>query len=172
MPSPLMSKRSGLSPFGSRSGKKGGRSASPGPARKQGKAQLKAGHHQRATAQLKLERKQISALEQNDEIFDVHCFYLDWRQKTDGIDALLGAMTANGIGMAALTGCPLKKSWVDAEVPPEHHLYDDGDLYFYSLTDGLVYRDLQRCRAEHTHSLCAQSRLACSPCLPVPSAAM
>ena len=73
-----------------------------------------------------------------------HCFYLDWRQKTDGIDALLTAMAAGGVGMATLTGCPLKKAWTDdADTAPEHYLYDDGDLYFYSLTDGHVYRDLQ-----------------------------
>ena len=30
-----------------------------------------------------------------------------------------------------------------AQEPPKHPLYDDGDLYFYSMTDALVAEDLQ-----------------------------
>lgn len=118
-------------------------------AKAKGKSQLKASHELGAKAQLALEKAQVQKLRDSTEVFDAHCFYLDWRQKTDGIDALMTAMAANGIGMAALTGCPLKKAWLEGgeyggDGPPEHHLYDDGDLYFYSLTDALVYRDLQR----------------------------
>ena len=110
---------------------------------------LMASHMEEAAEALAFERAHLQTMRASDEIFDAHCFYLDWRQKTDGIDVLLHAMAANGIGMAALTGCPLKKAWVAGGEyvnggAPEHHLYDDGDLYFYSLTDGLVHRDLMR----------------------------
>ena len=86
----------------------------------------------------------VTEMRDSSAFFDAHCFYLDWQQNTDGIDSLLAAMATGGVGMAAITGCPLKKAWSDtSEKPPEHYLYDDGDLYFYSLTDGMVYRDLQ-----------------------------
>ena len=53
-------------------------------------------------------------------------------------------MEKGGIGYAALTGCAFKKMWMTREFKaPEHHLYDDGDLYFYSMTDALVAEDLQ-----------------------------
>ena len=49
-----------------------------------------------------------------------------------------------GVGFAVLTGCPYKKCWVGADQPPpQHHLYDDGDLYHYSGTDGLLTSDLK-----------------------------
>ena len=87
----------------------------------------------------------VTEMRDSSAFFDAHCFYLDWQQNTDGIDSLLAAMATGGVGMAAITGCPLKKAWSDtSEKPPEHYLYDDGDLYFYSLTDGLVHRDLMR----------------------------
>ena len=38
-------------------------------------------------------------------IFDSHCHYFDYRQQTQGVQALVGAMEANGIGFAALGGC-------------------------------------------------------------------
>ena len=83
----------------------------------------------------------ILSLGGTDEIFDAHCRYLSWRQTTEGVDALLSAMSSEGVGFAALTGCPLKKCWVESsgDVPPTHHLHDDGDLYFYSMTDALYY---------------------------------
>ena len=59
------------------------------------------------------------------------------------MENLVAAMDKNGVGCAALTGCPLKKSWVATDQPaPKHPLYDDGDLYFYSMTDALVAEDL------------------------------
>ena len=64
-------------------------------------------------------------------IFDCHCHYFNYRQQTQGIQALVRAMQANGIGFAALSGCAFKKTWMQSADPaPIHHLYDDGDLYY------------------------------------------
>eukprot|EP00966_Prymnesium_polylepis_P307509 7106583-Prymnesium_polylepis.1 len=54
-------------------------------------------------------------------------------------------MEEQGIGYAVLTGTAFKKCWVgDDQPPPQHHLYDDGDLYHYSGTDGLVTTDIMQ----------------------------
>ena len=79
------------------------------------KEQPRKGHVSQPKDQLALQKSQLDKLSSTHDIMDAHCFYLDWRQKTDGIDALLDAMDAGGIGMAALTGCPLKKSWVGTD---------------------------------------------------------
>lgn len=77
-------------------------------------------------------------------IFDAHCHYFNYRQESEGLTALTSAMGKNGVGYAALTGCPFKKTWVGEidSKPPVHHLYDDGDLYYYSATDGNLWRHL------------------------------
>ena len=95
----------------------------------------------------KLQQTRVRAMADNGSLFDAHLHYLNFKQKTEGIETLLKCMDAAGIGMAALTGCPLKKSWVGTDMkegPPEHALYDDGDLYFYSLTDALVAEDMEK----------------------------
>jgi len=72
-------------------------------------------------------------------LFDAHCHYLNYLQQTEGVEALVGAMDKSRIGYAVLMGTAFKKMWVGADQPmPQHHLYDDGDLYHYSMTDGLV----------------------------------
>ena len=43
-------------------------------------------------------------------IFDAHCHYFDYRQKTEGVNKLVSAMEAGGVGFAALSGCAFKKS--------------------------------------------------------------
>ena len=89
----------------------------------------------------------LHGLVSEKKIFDAHCHFYDWMQETEGIEKLSQAMDENGIGYAAITGCSFKKTWVgvtekDLETPPVHHLYDDGDLYYYSATDGNLYRNL------------------------------
>uniref|UniRef100_A0A7S3F2G0 Amidohydrolase-related domain-containing protein n=1 Tax=Haptolina ericina TaxID=156174 RepID=A0A7S3F2G0_9EUKA len=77
-------------------------------------------------------------------LFDAHCHYLNYLQQTEGVEALVGAMDKAGIGFAVLTGTAFKKMWVGADQPmPQHFLYDDGDLYHYSMTDGLLTNDLK-----------------------------
>ena len=88
--------------------------------------------------------KQLQYTADQRLLFDATCHYLTYRQETEGLDALLSAMKEVGVGFAALTGCPFKKAWMSSEEPlPEHHLYDDGDLYYYSMTDAILHRHLQ-----------------------------
>lgn len=80
-------------------------------------------------------------------ILDAHCHYFNYMQETEGVEKLTKAMDSNGVGYACMAGTPFKKTWVgvtpkDLETPPVHHLYDDGDLYYYSATDGNMYRHL------------------------------
>jgi hypothetical protein len=128
-------------------------------------------------------------------LFDAHCHYLDFLQKTEGLAKLASSMDKVGVGYAALTGCPFKKTWVGAEqaapvhpvrsleldpaafrhcpaaVPPPRRLrrlrrsaarlptqacaaraaqlYDDGDLYPYSNTDGILVNDVRAAAAAH-----------------------
>ena len=86
------------------------------------------------------------------KIFDAHCHYYNYLQETEGLATLSKKMEKCGIGYAVLTGCAFKKSWtiIDPNATkaqhesekPVHHLYDDGDLYYYSLTDATLYEDL------------------------------
>lgn len=96
-----------------------------------------------------------AALEETVEkklLFDAHCYFFDYMQKTEGVEKLIKSMGKNGVGYAALCGTSFKKTWVGEtdekgvpkprSKPPAHHLYDDGDLYYYSQTDGNLYRHL------------------------------
>ena len=88
----------------------------------------------------------FAAVVSGKKIFDAHCHYFSYLQETEGMETLSRAMEKNGVGYAVLTGTPFKKTWMgklDAP-PPAHHLYDDGDLYYYSATDGNLYRHLMK----------------------------
>lgn len=86
----------------------------------------------------------LAEVARSKTLFDAHCHYLNFMQKTEGLEALSRAMTKTGVGYAALTGCPFKKTWVGTDQPPpQHPLYDDGDLYYYSMTDGLLVADMK-----------------------------
>ena len=77
-------------------------------------------------------------------IFDAHCHFSGYMQDTEGFEVLTKAMAKNKIGFAACTGCPFKKTWVgdpDGK-KPTHHLYDDGDLYYFSACDCMLARHL------------------------------
>jgi hypothetical protein len=88
--------------------------------------------------------EKLQAIADGKLLFDAHCHFFSYRQQTEGLDVLVDAMKQAGVGFAALTGCPFKKTWMNqASEPPEHHLYDDGDLYYYSMTDAILHRDLQ-----------------------------
>ena len=94
---------------------------------------------------LRPKSKTLIGVAEDKLIFDAHCHYVNYLQQTEGIVTLSNAMEQNGVGYAVLTGCPFKKCWVgDDQPPPQHHLYDDGDLYYYSGTDGLVTSDIQQ----------------------------
>ena len=86
----------------------------------------------------------------NKTILDAHCHYFNYMQQSEGLESLDRAMSKNGIGYSVLTGCSFKKTWVGdmksadprSKKAPVHHLYDDGDLYYYSATDGNLWRHL------------------------------
>ena len=83
-------------------------------------------------------------------LFDAHCHYLDYMQHTEGLDVLSAAMDRSNVGFAALTGCPLKKAHLFNDQPaPLHPLHDDGELYHYSMTDGLLTADMKQAAMRH-----------------------
>ena len=73
-------------------------------------------------------------------VYDAHAHLLTFTQSGEGLDALLEAMEACGVAGAAVTGCPLKKRWSEADDdPPGDVGLGDGDtLYYHSATDGAV----------------------------------
>jgi len=102
-------------------------------------------HGFKSEAISKLRMEALKKVADDKLILDAHCHYFGYLQETEGIPALSRAMEKAGVGYAVLTGCPFKKTWVgisDDDPPPVHHLYDDGDLYAYSATDGNLYRHL------------------------------
>ena len=97
-----------------------------------------------------IKKAYIQEVADEKKLFDAHCHYTGYMQNTEGISALSQAMDKNAVGYAALCGTPFKKSWVGTVdengrpngAPPVHHLYDDGDLYYYSACDGSLYRSM------------------------------
>ena len=94
----------------------------------------------------KLQKEKLEAFVGSKLIFDMSCHYFNYMQETEGMEALAKAMSANGVGFAALCGTSFKKTWVGENgtesKAPEHHLYDDGDMYYYSQTDGNMFRHI------------------------------
>ena len=101
-------------------------------------------------------------------LFDAHCHYLDFMQETEGMAALSRAMIEAGVSRAALTGCPLKKSWIAGE-RPAHPLYDDGDLYHYASTDHIVANDLYAWNVRFARRNTPSPSAAASPAMMRPS---
>eukprot|EP00931_Biecheleriopsis_adriatica_P110304 TRINITY_DN84550_c0_g1_i1.p1 TRINITY_DN84550_c0_g1~~TRINITY_DN84550_c0_g1_i1.p1 ORF type:complete len:758 (-),score=157.31 TRINITY_DN84550_c0_g1_i1:25-2298(-) len=77
------------------------------------------------------------------QLFDVHCHYFDYQQKSEGMACLLKAMSQCNVSHAAIMGNPFKKAWVEGEQPPVHPAFDDGDLYSFSATDWKLNMALQ-----------------------------
>src|SRR5690606_25251792 len=86
---------------------------------------------------------------------DAHLHYVDFFQKSDGMDALFEAMDASGIDHAVITGMPLTKKWHEDEPQrPRYYQGDDAPVYWYSATDPILVeaiRDLPRARRERLH---------------------
>ena len=99
----------------------------------------------------KLQKEKLEAFVGSKLIFDMSCHYFNYMQETEG-KALAKAMSANGVGFAALCGTSFKKTWVGENgtesKAPEHHLYDDGDMYYYSQTDGNMFRHIDAFRGD------------------------
>jgi len=111
-----------------------------------------------------LRKEALQATATGKLILDAHCHYFDYMQKTEGMAALTEAMTANKVGFAILMGCAFKKTWVGEpdSAAPAHHLYDDGDLYHYSATDGNLWRHIVAHKNEKGES--AVAKLAITGC--------
>ena len=70
-------------------------------------------------------------------LFDAHLHYLDYFQRTDGMESFSDAMEAAGVTHAMICGCALKKVWSEYEDhPPDNAISDTDQLAYFSLTDG------------------------------------
>ena len=52
----------------------------------------------------KLQKEKLEAFVGSKLIFDMSCHYFNYMQETEGMEALAKAMSANGVGFAALCG--------------------------------------------------------------------
>lgn len=76
---------------------------------------------------------------------DAHCHLVDFLQRTDGITALVEAMDESGVGDIQIMGMPLIKKWDRADArEPLYYLDDDARTYWYSATDVLVAREIEK----------------------------
>lgn len=67
---------------------------------------------------------------------DAHFHFVDFLQHSDGMDALLQAMNANGVQHIMLSGMPLVKKWdKDDPAAPKYYLDNTSRAYWYSGTD-------------------------------------
>jgi len=72
---------------------------------------------------------------------DAHCHYVDFLQRTDGIQTLLNKMDTAGVYHIQIMGLPLLKKWNAADPrEPRYYLEDDSRTYWYSATDSIVAR--------------------------------
>jgi predicted TIM-barrel fold metal-dependent hydrolase len=72
---------------------------------------------------------------------DAHFHFVDFLQRTDGMDAALRAMDKAGIDEIMISGMPVVKKWSkDDARQPLYYLEDDSSVYWYSATDVLVAR--------------------------------
>lgn len=76
---------------------------------------------------------------------DCHLHLVDFLQKTDGAKAVIAALDRAGVDQAQITGMPVIKKWTAADpVQPGYYLDDDSPVYWYSATDVLVAREVQK----------------------------
>ena len=70
-------------------------------------------------------------------MFDAHLHYLDFFQRSDGMDSFVHAMAMAGVTGAMICGCSLKKHWSEYEERMAPNAISDTDvLQYFSLTDG------------------------------------
>ena len=78
------------------------------------------------------------------KVADGHFHFLDFIQKTEGMQALIASMDAAGVEHIMFSGMPLTKKW-DAAAPeePTYYLDDNGRAYWYTATDFIIARRYQ-----------------------------
>ena len=80
---------------------------------------------------------------------DCHLHYVDFLQHTDGMKMVLAAMDAAGVDDTMICGMPLVKEWALSEhEQPQYYLDDDARCYWYSATDVLVARAIEKLAPE------------------------
>lgn len=85
-------------------------------------------------------------------VADSHFHYVDFLQHTEGLDALLANMDANGVEHIMMSGMPVVKKW-DKEDPiaPGYYLDNNSRTYWYSATDYFVAETVQTVPEEQRH---------------------
>jgi hypothetical protein len=74
---------------------------------------------------------------------DAHLHYVDFIQHTDGAQYLIAQMDKASLQDAMIAGLPLIKKWsAQSTIHPVYYLDNDTKLYYYSLTDEIVARDI------------------------------
>ena len=77
--------------------------------------------------------------------WDSHLHYLDFTQRTDGIDELVRKMDAAGVKEAVVFGMPIVKMWSAADpVRPDYYLDTDARAYYFSATDFILAEHLEK----------------------------
>lgn len=72
---------------------------------------------------------------------DAHLHFVDFFQKSEGIQAVIEEMNANRVTDVVLMGLPVTKMWAASEPKrPEYVFADDAKVYWYSLTDEILAR--------------------------------
>lgn len=76
---------------------------------------------------------------------DAHVHVVDFKQKGDGLHALLQSMDENNIGHAMIAGIGVKKKWSEQEPQkPKYYLSDSSPVYWYSATDHYLLEDYKK----------------------------
>ena len=80
---------------------------------------------------------------------DAHLHYVDFFQKSAGMERLLKEMQARRIDHVMLSGIPVAKMWHENEPKrPRYYAGDDAPVYWYSATDYLIADALKGLSAE------------------------
>ena len=74
---------------------------------------------------------------------DAEVHFVDFFQKTEGIEKLIRDMDQHQIEHAFVMGLPIVKKWaLDAPKRPKYVFGDDAPVYYYARTDDILYRAL------------------------------
>jgi hypothetical protein len=83
------------------------------------------------------------------KIVDNHLHFLDFIQRSDGVEALISKMNEAGVTDAVVFGIPMAKQYdEDANQEPAYYLSNDSRTYYYPATDFLFMEALQKANAD------------------------
>ena len=79
------------------------------------------------------------------ELTDAHFHFYDFVARTDGVKALIEVMNQSNVGHIMFSGMPLVKKWDRHDhKPPVYYLDNNSRTYWYSATDLLLARVVER----------------------------